>query len=89
MNNVSFFNFDQSNSAALGSCSHCFHPASTDSGARTVTFSKLVFDKTVPKRINYQYPRKDIFYDLDGTLTGLGPKTWATPYFYHNLQPEC
>jgi hypothetical protein len=33
--------------AALGSCSHCFHSASTDSGARTVTFSNLVFDTSV------------------------------------------
>jgi co-chaperonin GroES (HSP10) len=26
---------------------------------------------------------------LDGSLTGLGPKTWATPFFEHNNQPEC
>jgi hypothetical protein len=28
-------------------------------------------------------------YDLDGSLTGLGPKTWATPYYKYNEQPEC
>ena len=32
--NVKFYNFDKTGYAALGSCSHCFHPASTDSGAR-------------------------------------------------------
>ena len=82
VHNVKFFNFDVAGKAALGSCSHCFHPASTDSGARTTTFSKIKFDPlTVPIKIRYQFPFRDIFYDLDGSLTGLGPKTWATPYF--------
>ena len=89
VHNASFFNFDIAGKAALGSCSHCFHPASTDSGARTTTFSNLYFDETVTTKIRYQFPYRDIFYDLDGTLTGLGPKTWATPYFKHNDQPEC
>lgn len=86
--NVRFYNFDQAGEAALGSCSHCFHPASTDSGARTVTFSKLSFTN-VPQRILYQFPRKAIYYDLDGTLTGIGAKTWTTPYYKFNDQPEC
>ena len=89
VHNVSFYNFNVAGKAALGSCSHCFHPASTDSGARTTTFSKLYFDQTVTTKIRYQFPYRDIFYDLDGTLTGLGPKTWATPYWKHNDQPEC
>jgi len=29
-----FFNFDFHNASALGSCSHCFHDAATDSGVR-------------------------------------------------------
>ena len=54
VNKVSFYNLDQPGMAALGSCSHCFHPAATDSGARTVTFSQLSFDSaTVPRKINY------------------------------------
>jgi hypothetical protein len=90
VSNVRFYNFDLAGKAAIGSCSHCFHPASTDSGARTVTFSNLKFDQaTVPIKIRYQAPYRDIFYDLDGTLTGLGPRTWATPYYLHNHQPEC
>ncbi len=90
VHDVKFFGFDVAGKAALGSCSHCFHPASTDSGARTVAFSKLYFDPTtVTTKIRYQYPFRDIFYDLDGTLTGLGAKTWATPYWKHNDQPEC
>lgn len=42
-----FFNFDWNQAAALSSCSHCFHPAATDSGARTVRFSNLSFDSSV------------------------------------------
>lgn len=53
VHNVSFYNFDLNDMAALGSCSHCFHPAATDSGARTITFSGLYFDTTVTKKIRY------------------------------------
>ena len=35
-------------------------------------------------RIKYHTPFKAIFYDADGTLTGQGPKSWATPYYPHN-----
>ena len=34
IDNVRFYNYDFNSAAALGSCSHCFHPAATDSGAR-------------------------------------------------------
>lgn len=54
-----------------------------------VTFSGLYFDPSVLIKIRYEIPYRDIFYDLDGTLTGLGPKTWATPYWKHNEQPGC
>lgn len=73
VHNVKFYNFNLNEQAALGSCSHCFHPAATDSGARTVTFSGLYFHPTsVTKKIRYQYPFRDIYYDLDGSLTGKG-----------------
>lgn len=78
-----FFNFDWENAAAFGSCSHCFHSAATDSGARTVRMSGLEFTNVV-KRIRWQFPHKAIYLDEDGSLTGKGPKTWATPYFKHH-----
>jgi hypothetical protein len=54
VSNISFYNFDFSGSAAFGQCSHCFHPASTDSGARTVTLSDIFIDQpTVPRRIRW------------------------------------
>ena len=88
--NVAFYNFNFGISGALGDCSHCFHPAATDSGARTYYTSGLIFDAaTVPKKIWYQYPFRGIWSDLDGSLTGLGAGSWATAYFKHNEQPEC
>jgi hypothetical protein len=54
VDSVKFYNFDWKGSAAISGCSHCFHPASTDSGARTITTSQLYFDNsTVPRRIIY------------------------------------
>ena len=47
MDSAKFYNFDWVGSAALGGCSHCYHPAATDSGARTVTFKNTYFDSTV------------------------------------------
>ena len=50
---------------------------------------ELKFDASVPKRISYQYPWRAIFYDADGSLTSGAPRSWATPYWKHNEQPEC
>jgi len=85
-----FYNYDWRNASALGDCSHCFHPASTDSGARTHTVRNLFFDTTVTKKIRYQEPYNGIFFDQTGTLTGKGPNSWATAYHKHNeAWPEC
>ena len=84
VSNISFYNFDFADSAAFGHCSHCFHPASTDSGARTATLSNMFFDdSTVPRRIRWQAPWRGIFLDLDGTLTAQGSESWATSYWTH------
>jgi len=86
--NVRFHNFDFNDAGALGSCSHCFHGAATDSGARTVTFEGLEFFN-VPRRIRYQYPYKAIYYDRDGSLTKQGPDSYASYFQKHHEQPEC
>ena len=39
--------------------------------------------------VRYVFPRRDILFDKDGSLTGLGPNTWVTPRWEHNKQPEC
>jgi hypothetical protein len=81
--NVDFYNFNFNSAAALKSCSHCWHPASTDSGARTVRFEGLTFTDCNYK-VRYETPYRAIYHDLDGSLTGLGAGSWATPYWGHN-----
>ena len=51
VDSVKFYNFDFEGSAAIGGCSHCFHAAATDSGARTVTFKNTYFDSSVIQKI--------------------------------------
>jgi len=46
-------------------------------------------DATVPRRLWYQTPYRAIYYDLDGTFTKKGPKSWVTPYMPHHEQPGC
>jgi hypothetical protein len=87
--NTRFFNWDWGESAALGSCSHCFHTASTDSGARTVATRNLTFDDSVTRIFNFGYPHRAIFEDLDGSLTGKGAGSYATYYYPHHEVPEC
>jgi hypothetical protein len=59
-------------------------------GARTSTIEKLWFDpETVTKRIKWNFPGRAILHDLDGSTTGKGPGSWATPYFKHNEQDNC
>jgi hypothetical protein len=84
-----FYNYNWNDAAALGTCSHCFHPAATDNGARTAATEKLVFDSSVTRRIRYQYPYRAIFHDRDGSLTDKGPNTWATYWYEHLDQSEC
>jgi len=87
--NSRFYNWDWGESAAFGSCSHCFHTASTDSGSRTATVKNITLDETVTRTFNYGYPDRAIFEDLDGSVTGLGAGSWATVYYPHHMVPEC
>jgi len=85
-----FYNLDWNKAAALGDCSHCFHDAATDSGARTVTVKNLFFDPSSTKiKIRYQYPFTGIFRDLSGELTGKGPNSYAAANKGHNRVKEC
>ena len=84
-----FFVYNWNNAAALGDCSHCFHPAATDSGAREYVVRNLQFND-VAKKIRYQVPYSGIFHDMTGELTGKGPNSWATAYRkHHEAWAEC
>ena len=82
-----FYNFQTG--AVFGTCSECILGCIADSGARTSIHSNLYFDSTVNRRIIYDTRYNHIFSDLDGTLTGKGPNSWATFTYKHNLRPEC
>lgn len=74
----------------MGDCSHCSHPAATDSGARTIVVSGLIFDASVTKKIRYEPSvYRGIFYDETGSMTEQGPKSWAVANWKHLQQPEC
>lgn len=89
MDNNRFFNFNWNNAAAISTCSHCWHDQETDSGGRTSRLSNNTFDASVTRLINWGYPYRAILFDEDGSLTGKGPRSWATPYYKHHEQPEC
>jgi len=38
---------------------------------------------------HYDIPWKAIYYDLDGTLTGKGPNSWATPFYPSHNWTNC
>lgn len=49
----------------------------------------MSFDSSVQRIANYQLPWRAIFLDEDGTLTGKGQGSWATPYYPHHNHTEC
>ena len=90
LDGAKFYGYNWGRSAALGTCSHCFHPNAIDSGSRTVTVRNLYFDATTTRRIWYQMPFRAIIFDQTGELTGKGPGSWAMGYNKHNDWPgEC
>lgn len=90
VSNISFFNFNSTNMANFGSCSRCeIAEPSTDSCARQIDFEKIFFDNSEINKVIWNYPKKAIYRDLDGTLTGKSPSGWATPFYNHNNVKEC
>jgi hypothetical protein len=85
---VRFHNYHWNGATAIKDCSHCQHSASTDSGGRTVKTEGLAF-VNVDRRIKYNTPYTGIFYDLDGSLTELGPNSWAVKDWPHLKHEGC
>jgi hypothetical protein len=46
-------------------------------------------EDSVDRVIRYGTPFNGIFHDLDGSLTGLGPGSWATHFEASHNVPEC
>ena len=91
VDNVRFYNFNKSGFIApFSSCSRCEHsPASTDSDGRTHFFKNIKYDSTITNKIKWSQPRRAIFRDLDGTLTGTVGGGWVTAYYPHLITKEC
>ena len=87
--NVYFANFNGAMSA-IGTCSHCEHPASTDAGARTSYFSGLTFEN-VTQRVSFNTPYREILIDQDGSLTDntAGGSGVVTYYWDHLNVDGC
>jgi hypothetical protein len=86
---ISFYNFNWNEAAAFGSCSHCWHPQTSDHVARQYDVSNMYLDESVTRVFKYGTPFNGIYHDLDGSVTGLGPDSWATHFEASHIVPEC
>ncbi|CAE7562181.1 PKHD1L1, partial [Symbiodinium sp. KB8] len=76
---------------ALATCAKCGEQMSLAQGGFTYRVEGLVFVNST-QRVKWGPGRKDIIYDLDGSLTGRGPRSWASPYWSFNAAgtaPAC
>eukprot|EP00638_Chattonella_subsalsa_P015791 CAMPEP_0117829880 /NCGR_PEP_ID=MMETSP0949-20121206/8130_1 /TAXON_ID=44440 /ORGANISM="Chattonella subsalsa, Strain CCMP2191" /LENGTH=3868 /DNA_ID=CAMNT_0005670717 /DNA_START=230 /DNA_END=11837 /DNA_ORIENTATION=- len=83
---ITFVNFVGS-SAAISGCNACETDTKRNQGAYTYRFDRLKF-VNVDQKTKWNWPYKDIFWDLDGTLTDQ-PNGTVTPYYAFNEHPGC
>ncbi len=88
VNDIQFYNFAGVNMSAFESCSKCWHPKLMISGGKTTKFSKITVVNTT-KMVKWIGQRREIFIDLDGSMTGeVGGG--ITPVYPHLVGvPEC
>ena len=82
---ITFVNYG--NSPALSGCNDCDSSESYRQGGYTYRTRNLRFVNS-SVRTYWNDPPKEIFHDLDGSLTGFVNGT-ATPYYAWNEWPEC
>jgi hypothetical protein len=83
--NSTFVNYGVS--GALSGCNECLNGANMHQGCDTVRFKGLKFVNTT-RRITWSPTKKEIFWDLDGTLGGL-PNSMVLQWYDYNAWPEC
>jgi parallel beta-helix repeat protein len=49
----------------------------------------IKYDNTVKKKVKWTNPKRTIFRDMDGSLTGILKGGWVTPYYPHLEVKEC
>lgn len=82
---ATFVNYKDS--GAIAACAGCDSDQFMKQGGYTYRFAGLQFDNTA-KRVEWKPPFKQIFFDLDGSLTGHTGGT-ACPMYDYNRCPEC
>ena len=88
VNDIQLHNFAGLNMSAFESCSKCWHPKLMISGGKITKFSKITLVNTT-KMVKWMGLRREVFIDLDGSLTGeIGGG--ITPAYPHLIGvPEC
>jgi len=81
------FTVNGQSTSAITQCFDCCGYRSRQ-GAYTTRFNRLSFS-AAEVRTSYACPQKQIFFDLDGSLTGQGPATTVTAYHAFNEWEEC
>lgn len=85
MDNITFVNYGDA--GAITSCNDCLSGENMNQGAGTYRFANLTFVNTT-KRIVWSETKKDIFWDLDGSLAGIRDSMIVRTFKY-NSWPEC
>jgi len=85
---ATFVNYGEA--GAISSCAKCDSHTDMKQGGFTARFEGLRFVNS-PRRVKWTAPYKQIFWDLDGTLTDQpGTGGWLTPYWAFNVHaPAC
>lgn len=88
--NVHFANFDKT-MTVFKSCSFCFHFKKWVQGGKLTKFSGISYAGiTSEKKIFWENWRREIYEDLDGSLTGKASHSWLTPSGIHlKSQAAC
>lgn len=84
VNGATFVNYGE-DVGAISACAKCCDTKKRRQGGYTYRFANLKFDNS-PKRVEWTCPYKQIFFDLDGSLTGIANGT-ATPFYKFNEWP--
>lgn len=86
--NVEFHNFANQNMTIFESCSRCWHPKLKISGGKTTKFKNIkIFNSS--KMVVWIGLKREVYIDLDGSLTGQAGSS-ITPAYPHLMGiPDC
>ena len=87
VSNITFLSFLTNYSAAIYTCSKCV--SFLTNGGHTIKFQSIFFINVLQRILLGGY-KKDIIWDLDGSLTGIIGEAMLTGYFNHlSGIPQC